>query len=136
MSEGLAQALANPALRGIVICPSNPYLSVAPMLAVPGVREALREARMPVVAVSPIIGGAAVKGPTAKIMRELGVTPDAIVIATEYADFVDCVVVDEADAERVAGDARFAVTRTLMRTPDDRAALARYCLERIEALRA
>src|SRR5262245_42288325 len=65
------EVLADPLLGGIIICPSNPYLSVDPILAVPGLRQALRRARVPVVAVSPIIAGHAVKGPAAKIMAEL-----------------------------------------------------------------
>ena len=67
-------ALADPALRMVVICPSNPLISIDPILSLPGVREALRACRAPVVAVSPIIGGKAVKGPTAKMMAELGLT--------------------------------------------------------------
>ena len=64
-------------LAGIIICPSNPWLSVDPILAVPGMREAMRASGAPVIAVSPIIGGKAVKGPTAKIMAELGIAPGA-----------------------------------------------------------
>lgn len=134
-SPGLLEALADPALSGVVLCPSNPYLSVAPMLAIEGLRAALRVTKAPVIAVSPIIGGAAVKGPTAKIMRELGVEPAATVIADLYSDFVDRVVVDEADAAQVQGDARFEVARTLMRNDADRAALARRCLELLGLLR-
>lgn len=135
-SPGLVEALEDPALRGVILCPSNPYLSVAPMLAVSGLRERLRALRVPVIAVSPIVGGQAIKGPTAKIMRELGVEPTATVIADLYADFVDRIVVDECDAVRVAGDPRFAVARTVMRDDEARAALARACLALLEALRA
>ncbi|TDU31794.1 LPPG:FO 2-phospho-L-lactate transferase [Panacagrimonas perspica] len=129
LSPGLAEVLADPALSAIIVCPSNPYLSVAPMLAIPALRTALRVTHAPVIAVSPIIGGEAVKGPTAKIMRELGVEPTATVIAELYADFVDCVVVDTCDASRVAGDPRFAVAPTWMRNDDDRFALAQACLD-------
>src|SRR5262249_62389913 len=66
-------ALADPRLRAVVICPSNPFLSIEPILAVPGLREAIARAAAPVVAVSPIIGSRAVKGPTAKMMSERGV---------------------------------------------------------------
>lgn len=134
-SPGVLEALADPALSGIIVCPSNPYLSVAPMLAVSGLRAALRAARVPVIAVSPIVGGQAIKGPTAKIMRELGVEPSATVIAELYSDFVDCVIVDECDAARVAGDPRFAVAHTVMRDDDGRSALARACLQCLEQLR-
>ena len=68
----MLEALAAPTLAGIIICPSNPWLSVDPILAVPGLREALEASGAPVIAVSPIIAGKAVKGPTAKIMAELG----------------------------------------------------------------
>lgn len=134
-SPGLLGALADPGLAGVIVCPSNPYLSVAPMLAVAGLREALRAVRAPVIAVSPIVGGNAIKGPTAKIMRELGVQPSATVIADLYGDFVDRIVVDECDAALVAGDPRFAVTRTVMGDDDGRAALARACLGLLEDLR-
>lgn len=131
-SPGLLEALDDPALAGVILCPSNPYLSVAPMLAVSGLRERLRAVKAPVIAVSPIVGGKALKGPTAKIMRELGVEPTATVIAGLYADFVDRIVVDECDAALVAGDPRFAVTCTVMCDDDSRAALARACLQLLE----
>jgi LPPG:FO 2-phospho-L-lactate transferase len=79
-----AQVLAelrDPQLRAVVICPSNPLISIDPVLAVPGLRAALAACRAPVVAVSPIIGGQAVKGPTAKMLRELGEVPDAMATA-------------------------------------------------------
>ena len=75
-------ALADPRLRAVIVCPSNPFISIDPILAVPGVREALRACRAPVVAVSPIIGGKAVKGPTAKMMEELGLPVDAAAVRT------------------------------------------------------
>ena len=77
-SPQVRAALADPALAGIIICPSNPWLSVDPILAVPGLREAIRASGAPVIAVSPIIAGKAVKGPTAKIMRELNLEPGAV----------------------------------------------------------
>ena len=68
-------ALADDSLRCVVVCPSNPFISIDPILAVPGMRAAIRAAGAPVIGVSPIIGGRAVKGPTAKMMRELGLDP-------------------------------------------------------------
>lgn len=127
--------LTRPDLTGVILCPSNPYLSVAPMLAVAELRERLRALAVPVIAVSPVVGGTAVKGPTAKIMRELGVQPDARVVADLYGDFVDRVVVDTVDAALVAGDERFVVRPTLMHTAADKAALARDCVALIEELR-
>jgi LPPG:FO 2-phospho-L-lactate transferase len=122
-------ALADPALRAVVICPSNPFISIDPILAVPGVREALRLTRTPVVAVSPIIGGKAVKGPTAKMMEELGLPVDAAAIARYYRDFLDIYVADEVDRDAVAGlDLPVVLAPTLMVTLGDREALARTVL--------
>ena len=122
-------ALADENLEMVVICPSNPFLSIDPILGLPGVRAALRACRAPVVAVSPIIGGNAVKGPTAKIMAELGVPVCAVAVARHYADILDIYVADEADTGEV-GELGIPVrlTRTLMRTLEDRDALARAVL--------
>ncbi|MFT4045166.1 MAG: 2-phospho-L-lactate transferase CofD family protein, partial [Solimonas sp.] len=134
LAPALRTALADPALAGVIVCPSNPYLSVAPMLAVRELRETLATRRVPVVAVSPIVAGEALKGPAAKIMRELGVRPHAGVIAELYADFVDTVLIDTADAVLAQGDARLEVAPTVMRTDADRAALARRCVAQLDAL--
>jgi LPPG:FO 2-phospho-L-lactate transferase len=132
---GASEARANPefvgalldgALELVVICPSNPFLSIDPILSLPGVREALRTTRTPVIAVSPIIGGDAVKGPTAKIMAELGLPIGAAAIARHYADILDVYVADEVDADEVVDlEVPTILTRTLMLTLDDRDALAR-----------
>jgi LPPG:FO 2-phospho-L-lactate transferase len=114
----------------IVLCPSNPYLSVDPILAVPGMRELLRAAGAPVIAVSPLVGGAAVKGPTAKIMRELGVPTTAAAIARHYAGIIDGFVLDSRDAAAVGDiDCHVKVTHTVMQTLEDRDHLAREVLE-------
>jgi LPPG:FO 2-phospho-L-lactate transferase len=126
-SPGLTAALADPALEAIIICPSNPILSIAPILSLPGLRASIA-AKVPVVAVSPFIGGQAVKGPAAKIMAELGLatTPDAVV--AQYDGLLDGLVIDRADAVdgTDGADARLAmlVTDTLMRNPDDQHRLA------------
>ena len=135
---GASKARANPDflaalldgdLEAVVICPSNPFLSVDPMLSLPGVRDALRGCRAPVLAVSPIIGGEAVKGPTAKIMAELGMPVSAAAIARHYVDILDLFVADEADAGLVAElEIPVILTRTLMVTLEDRDALARRVL--------
>jgi LPPG:FO 2-phospho-L-lactate transferase len=122
-------ALADPDLRAVVICPSNPFISIDPILAVPGLRAALRDCRAPVVAVSPIIGGKAVKGPTAKMMQELGLPVDAAAVARHYRDLLDLYIADEEDAAAVAGlDIPVVLTRTLMQSLADREALARTVL--------
>jgi LPPG:FO 2-phospho-L-lactate transferase len=125
----LLSAVVDPSLVAIVICPSNPYLSVDPILAVPGLREALQRATAPVIAVSPIIGGKAVKGPTAKIMKELGVAVTTREIYRHYHGLIDGLVIDEADAadaDRV--DVKAVVSRTLMKSIDDKRNLARDVL--------
>ncbi len=123
------QALAAPTLAGIIICPSNPWLSVDPILAVPGLREALKDTGAPLIAVSPIIARNAVKGPAAKIMAELGLEPDACTIARHYAGLIDGFVIDREDAA-LADDIGVPtlVTNTMMRALDDKVALARQCL--------
>jgi LPPG:FO 2-phospho-L-lactate transferase len=125
-------ALADPDLEGIILCPSNPYLSIAPILAVKGLRELLAQARVPVVAVSPIVGGAAVKGPAAKIMRELGLPVSPLAIARQYRDFLDVMLIDESDTSALAArettDPAFEIAPILMRTLDERRALGEACL--------
>ena len=122
-------ALRNPDLAAIIICPSNPYLSVDPILAVSDIRRALDEVTAPIVAVSPLIGGQAVKGPTAKIMAELGIPADSASIARHYR-FINGLIIDESDrAEAGKIDMPVRVTSTLMRSLGDRDRLAADCLE-------
>ena len=94
MQPDFLAALADPQLKAVVICPSNPFISIEPILAVPGVREALAAGAAPVVAVSPLIGGRAIKGPTAKMMAELGHRPRAGGVARRYDDLIDGYVCD------------------------------------------
>jgi LPPG:FO 2-phospho-L-lactate transferase len=125
----IVSALSRPDLAGIVICPSNPWLSIDPILAVPGVREALRASGAPIVAVTPIVGGRALKGPTAKIMAELGLAPGVRTIAEHYAGVIDGLVVDKADeAAAAALPLATAVTNTVMQTLADKIDLAKFCL--------
>lgn len=130
-------ALASPRLRAVVICPSNPFISVEPILALPGVRKALRDCAAPVVAVSPIIGGKAVKGPTAKMMTELGITASASAVAQRYGDLLDGYVLDLQDAAEAAGLAlRHTLAATLMTSLADKQALARIVLDLADSIRA
>ena len=104
----------------IVIAPSNPYVSIGPILAVEAIRAALERRRVPCVAVSPLIGGRAVKGPADRMLARLagGTAPDAI--AGCYAGLIDALVIDEADAgAELPGGVRAVIARTLM--VDDRA---------------
>jgi LPPG:FO 2-phospho-L-lactate transferase len=128
-SDQVLAALRNPDLAAIIICPSNPYLSVDPILAVPDIRKALDKVTAPIVAVSPLIGGQAVKGPTAKIMSELGVPADSASIARHYG-FLDGLIVDEADRAQAGGiDIDVQVAATWMRSLEDRDRLAASCLD-------
>jgi LPPG:FO 2-phospho-L-lactate transferase len=113
----------------VIICPSNPFVSVAPILAVPAIRAWLQGRTFPVVAVSPIVGGAAIKGPAAKMMRELGFKPSALEVARHYGDQVDRWVIDTRDAAMrdsiAALGKRVLVTDTLMTQRRQSVALAR-----------
>jgi LPPG:FO 2-phospho-L-lactate transferase len=122
-------ALSDPGLAAIVICPSNPWLSIDPILAVPGVRAALERAPAPVIAVSPLVGGKAVKGPTAKIMGELGIPPTSVSIAAHYAGLIDGMVLDTGDAADAASlPIPAGIVPTLMQDLADRERLARDVL--------
>ncbi len=132
-SPAFSEALARPDLSAIVICPSNPYLSVDPILALPGVAEAIRASGAPCVAVSPIVGGQALKGPAAKLMAELGAVPGNAAVAAHYRGLVDGLVIDAGDAAdaaaiEAAGMAVLA-TASVMVTDEDRARLACECLD-------
>lgn len=139
-APGVAELLGAQELEAIVICPSNPYLSVDPVLAVPGLRALLRAAGVPIVAVSPLIAGAAVKGPTAKIMAELGKTSSALEVARHYRGLIDGFVLDQRDAELAAGIASetgvpVRLCDTLMQCDDDRQRVAQASLQLAAELR-
>lgn len=131
--EVIAAILAED-VQAILIAPSNPYLSIDPILAVPGIRDALCSARAPVVVVSPIVGGNAVKGPTAKLMRELGSAVSPAAVLAHYGDLVDAMLVDERDAVLELG-VPFDICDTLMHTLADRARVARAALALADRLR-
>jgi LPPG:FO 2-phospho-L-lactate transferase len=122
-------ALGRRDLRAVILCPSNPFLSIDPILAVPGMRDTLAACAAPVIAVTPLIGGRALKGPAAKIMRELGFPACAGTVARRYADFIDCFIFDETDAAppAVAGIA-MAAAPTVMTCKEDRLRLAQELL--------
>lgn len=138
-APALAEALARDDLGAIIICPSNPYLSVDPILAVDGVREALEARRVPLVAVSPLVGGTALKGPLAKLLGELGQPVSNQTIADHYGELLDHLVIDTADAADAeglrTGALSVTITGTVMCGADDRERLARVALSaaRIEA---
>ncbi len=128
-AEGLA-AIAR--AEAIVFCPSNPIVSIGPVLAVPGMREALLGAPAPRVAVSPIVGGAALKGPAASMLESLGHEVSALGVAEIYAGLVDGMVIDRVDealAPRIeALGMSVEIADTVMKSEDDRRALAETAL--------
>lgn len=126
--ERVQAALTAPDLSAIVICPSNPYLSIDPILAIPGMRGLIEAAAAPVVAVSPLVGGTAVKGPLAKIMGELDRSLTHASVLDHYDGLVGTLLVDRMDAPGTA-DRRMRIAPTLMTSLADRIALARCVLE-------
>jgi LPPG:FO 2-phospho-L-lactate transferase len=141
---GVEQARPAPGLlelivqaEAILIAPSNPVVSVGPILTIPGVREALIASPAPVVTVSPIVGGAPIKGPAAPLMRALGLEVSALGVARAYTGLLDGMVIDQVDAHLApqieALGVRVAVTDTIMRGPVEKASLARVALQLAEA---
>jgi LPPG:FO 2-phospho-L-lactate transferase len=129
----ILQQLADEALSAIIICPSNPFVSVSPFLQLEGVRVALKASRAPVIAVSPIVAGMAIKGPAAKMMQELNMPNSAQAVAQFYGDLLDGFVIDESDADqadaiRALGTA-VDVAPTVMRSLEDRIGLAEIVLQ-------
>jgi LPPG:FO 2-phospho-L-lactate transferase len=141
---GADKAKANPALldmaglRGVIVCPSNPFVSVAPILAIPGVRTTLERTTVPRVAVTPIIGGQAIKGPAAKMLAELGHNVSALGVARYYKGLIDGFVLDQADADLKAAieslGIKVQVTDTMMRTDEGKRRLAAATLDFVDAL--
>jgi LPPG:FO 2-phospho-L-lactate transferase len=132
-APGVLEAIR--AAEAVLIAPSNPIVSVGTILAVPGVRAALQETAAPVVAVSPIVGGAAIKGPAGPLMRAMGFEVSARGVAACYRDLADALVIDQVDAA-LAGDIRalgmrVVITDTIMRGPAEKRALARVALDAV-----
>lgn len=125
-APGVLEALRR--ADAIVICPSNPVISIGPILAVPGIREILVSRRDRVVAVSPIVGGAPVKGPADRLMAPLGIDVSCVGVARAYAEICSSLVIDAVDRDRAAevedAGVRAVVTDTMMRSPEIAAALA------------
>lgn len=137
VADGIRASLLAEDLQAVIIAPSNPYLSIDPILALPDMRTLLRESGVPIVAVTPIVGGAAVKGPTAKIMRELGIEPSPLAIAQHYHGLIGGFVLDSRDAPLADRfDVPVAVCDTLMLTLEDRERVAAGVLEFVAGLKA
>jgi LPPG:FO 2-phospho-L-lactate transferase len=133
ISDEVIDALHAPDLEAVVLCPSNPYHVIRPILELDGMKELLRKRGAPVIAVTPIVGGKALKGSAGKMMRELGREPSARAVATEYLRLIDGFIIDREDLQFVEGvrslGLHVAAAQTIMRTPDDRVALARAVLD-------
>lgn len=133
-APGVIEAIA--AAGAIVLCPSNPFISIGPILAVPGIREALRRKRDRVLAISPIVGGHALKGPAAHMMKSMRLRPAAVEVARLYADFAGIFVLDEVDGQQAAEVESFGmrpvITNTVMRGLRERKSLARAVVRELE----
>lgn len=136
-APGVREAIE--AAEGIIICPSNPIISIAPILAVPGIREALRRTEAPIVGISPVVGGRSLKGPTDKFLIGLGHEVSALSVARLYQDVLDLLIVDRADVgllpaiEALPIEARMA--ETVMHNLDAKASLAKETLSCLAACR-
>jgi LPPG:FO 2-phospho-L-lactate transferase len=121
--------------EAVILCPSNPFISIGPILAVPGIRAALQRKRQNVAAISPIVGGRALKGPAAKMMKSMHRRASAAEVAKLYADFCGMFVLDEVDRKQVAQvaalDMRPVVANTIMRGLRERKALARVVVREL-----
>ena len=131
-TPGLIEAINQAEL--IVICPSNPWVSIDPILAIPGIRSSLKD--KVVIGVSPLIGGKAVKGPAAKMYQEMGMIPSARAVADHYGNILDGFVIDNRDhhiADEIKRNADYPITvfetDTWMKTKEDRVSLASQVLE-------
>ena len=130
-APGVLDALKN--ADAILLAPSNPIVSIGSILAVPGIHDALHEASGMIVAVSPIVGGAPIKGPADKLMRGLGIEVSAVGVARCYRDFLDVMVIDEQDAQLASQIEDLGIptvtTNTIMKDNASKAALVRTVLE-------
>ena len=138
-SQRLEKAFMRDDIEAVIICPSNPYVSIAPILAVPSIKRFLTTTRIPVVVVSPIIGGQAIKGPAAKMMKELGVAPSSIAVSDYYSRVASALVIDTADAHEAepirAHGMRVCVTNTVMTTNAEKTQLAEDVIAFARSLR-
>ncbi len=139
ISDEVLDALHSEDLEAVVIGPANPYHGIRPILELNGMRELIRRRGAPVIAVTPVVGGKALKGSAGKMMRDMGREPTALGAATEYRQLADGFVIDREDLALAEGvrslGMQVLAVHTVMRTPEDRAALARSVLEFARSIR-
>jgi LPPG:FO 2-phospho-L-lactate transferase len=139
ISDEVLDALHAADLEAVVLCPSNPYHIIRPILEISGMRELLRKRGAPVIAVTPIVGGKVLKGSAGKMMRELGKEPSPRAVATEYLRLIDGFVLDREDIHLAEGvrslGMQVLAAPTVMRTTEDRATLARAVLDFAHSVR-
>ncbi|MDE2059746.1 MAG: 2-phospho-L-lactate transferase [candidate division NC10 bacterium] len=137
-APGVLEAIE--AADGIIVCPSNPIISIGPILAVPGIREALKATRAPIVAISPLVCGRSLKGPTDKFLAGLGHEVSALSVARLYHDFLDLLIIDRLDTDLLpaieALPLRARATETVMNNLDRKIALAKETLSCLASLAA
>ena len=126
-AQGVIEAIAE--AEAVILCPSNPFISIGPILSIRGIREALRRKRERVIGITPIVGGRALKGPAARMMKSMGLQPSAVEVAKLYMDFMGVFVLDEIDRKRAAKvgalGMRPVVANTIMTGLGERKGLAR-----------
>jgi len=137
-TKEVLEAINDPELTGFLIAPSNPYLSVDPILSIDKIKQTIMQSNKPRVAVSPIIGGDSVKGPTAKIMEEMGLEVSVMTIANHYENLIDGLIIDNTDEEYIQAieslGIRVKVSNILMQDSDDKTTLAEETIEFLNEL--
>jgi LPPG:FO 2-phospho-L-lactate transferase len=136
-APGVLEAIG--ACQGVILCPSNPIISIGPILSVPGIRDALRTTEAPVVGVSPVVGGRSLKGPTDKLLAGLGYDVSALSVARLYRELLDLFVIDRLDAELAPAIEALPVlvrmTATVMGNLEAKIGLAKETLSCLDSLR-
>ena len=139
ISDEVLEALHAPDLEAVVVCPSNPYHVIRPILEIAGMKELLLKGGAPVIAVTPIVGGKALRGSAGKLMRDLGREPSVRAVATEYLRFIDGFVIDREDIAFAEGVRSLGVevlaANTIMRSDEDRSTLAAAVLDLARVIR-
>ena len=134
-SNNFTQALSDPALSAVIICPSNPFVSIDPILHLPGIKKKLKILNIPIIAISPIIKGRAIKGPTSKMMNELNLACTSTTIARHYKEIISTLIIDSSDIKEKMSIKRLGInnyeTSTLMKTDADKIQLAEFLLHLI-----